>query len=106
MSQCLIYVTTETEDEAKSIARALVGERLAACANILGTITSVFWWEGEVQDDPEVSLILKTRKDLVERVTERIKALHSYDCPCVVALPIEAGNLAFLSWIDEETAGA
>jgi len=106
MSQCLIYVTTETEDEAKSIARALVGERLAACANILGTITSVFWWEGEVQDDSEVSLILKTRKDLVERVAERIEALHSYDCPCVVALPIEAGNLAFLSWIDEETAGA
>ncbi len=106
MSQCLIYVTAETEDEAKSIARALVGERLAACANILGTITSVFWWEGEVQDGSEVSLILKTRKDLVERVTERIEALHSYDCPCVVALPIEAGNLAFLSWIDEETAHA
>lgn len=106
MSQRLIYITTETVDEAKAIARALVRERLAACANVLGAVTSVFWWEGEVQDGPEASLILKTRADLVERLTERVKALHSYSCPCVVALPIEAGNPAFLSWIDEETVDA
>lgn len=106
MSQRLVYVTTETPEEAKEIARTIVRERLAACANVLGAITSVFWWEGDVQDDTETAMILKTRADLIERLTDRVKELHSYDCPCVVALPVEAGNLEFLSWIDSETAPA
>ncbi|MEE8445521.1 MAG: divalent-cation tolerance protein CutA, partial [Alphaproteobacteria bacterium] len=104
MSQKLIYITAASADEAATIARTLVAERLAACANVFPPVRSFYWWEGKVQDDAEVVLIAKTRAALVPRLIERVKALHSYDCPCVVALPIEAGNPEFLAWIDGETA--
>ncbi|NQV57219.1 MAG: divalent-cation tolerance protein CutA, partial [Rhodospirillales bacterium] len=65
---------------------------------------SIYWWDGEIQSDTEVSILLKTTAALAESVTERIKALHSYAVPCVVALPIETGNQDFLNWIDKETA--
>lgn len=104
MDAVLVYVTAGTRDEALGIARMAVSERLAACANILGGITSVYWWNGTVQDDGEVSLILKTRGDLVDALSARIKDFHSYDCPCVIALPISAGNPEFLRWIGEETS--
>jgi periplasmic divalent cation tolerance protein len=100
-----IYVTTETAAEAIAIGKALVGERLAACANVIDGVRSLYWWEGAVADDGESVLILKTRSDLVERLTERVKELHGYDCPCVVALPIVGGNSDYLDWIAAETAG-
>lgn len=103
MSTTLIYVTASSRDEAATIGRTVVEERLAACANVLGEISSFYWWEGAVQEDTEVSLILKTRTALVDTLVERVRALHSYDCPCVVALPIQAGNPAFLQWIEDET---
>ena len=106
MTQSLLYVTCATEDEAITIGSTLVEERLAACANVLGRTTSIFRWEGKVQRENEVALLLKTRTELVERVTARVKALHSYTVPCVVALPIGAGNADFLNWIDQETAPA
>jgi periplasmic divalent cation tolerance protein len=99
----LIYITASSDEEARRIGRALVEERLAACANVLGGIASIYWWEGEVQEDAEVALIAKTTAALVPRIVERVTALHSYDCPCVVAVPIAAGNPAFLEWIDAET---
>jgi len=101
--QMLVYVTASNREEASVIGRAAVDERLAACANVLGDITSFYWWEGAVQEDGEVSLILKTQDHLVDRLTQRVKELHSYDCPCVVALPIAAGNPDFLNWIVNET---
>lgn len=104
MSATLIYVTAANREEALAIARAVVEERLAACANLLAPITSVYRWQGTVQEDTEVAMILKTQCELVERLTERILALHSYECPCVVALPITAGNPAFLNWIRNETS--
>ncbi len=104
MQAVLVYVTVGSHDEALTIARTAVAERLAACANILGEITSVFRWEGKVEEDGEVSLILKTRADFADALTERVLELHSYDCPCVVAIPVTAGNPAFLQWIGEETA--
>jgi periplasmic divalent cation tolerance protein len=64
----------------------------------------MYWWEGAVQEDAETVLILKTRRALVERAVERIKALHSYDCPCVVALAVAGGNPEFLDWIVKETS--
>jgi periplasmic divalent cation tolerance protein len=103
MSAVLIYVTTSSRDEAETIARAVVGDRLAACANVLADVTSFFWWEGGVQAEKEVSLILKSREDLVEALTAKIKQLHSYDCPCVVAVSISQGNPDFLEWIAAET---
>jgi len=99
----LVYITTSSRVEASAIGRAMVDERLAACANVLGDITSFYWWEGAVQEDGEVSLILKTQDHLVDRLTQRVKELHSYDCPCVVAIPIAAGNPDFLDWIVNET---
>ena len=106
MSQSLIYVTAASKDEAAAIGRKLVEERLCACANAVGGVTSFYWWEGKVQKDAEAILIAKTRDDLVAVVTERIKELHGSDCPCVVALPITAGNPDFLQWIDRQTSPA
>ena len=103
MTPTVIYVTAGTREEAETIARSLVEARLAACANVLPAITSFFWWEDAVQNDEEVALILKTRQDLVEQVVAKVRELHSYDCPCVVSLPIVDGNRPFLDWIAEET---
>ena len=103
-----VYVTAGSREEAIAIARAAVGERLAACANVLGDITSVFRWEGAVQEDTETSLILKTTADNIPALTERIKALHSYSVPCIVtwALDPKAGNPDFLEWLEAESAPA
>ncbi|NQV21068.1 MAG: divalent-cation tolerance protein CutA, partial [Rhodospirillales bacterium] len=86
-----------------AIARVLVTERLVACANIVPGVRSVFWWDGEVRNDGEVLVLCKTRDSLVDNVTVRVKELHSYDCPCVVAVPIVGGNPDYLAWISAET---
>ena len=104
MTQSLIYVTASSRDEAVKIGCQVVENRLAACANVLAGTASIYWWEGAVTEEEEVSLILKTRTDLVDRVVEKVKEIHSYDCPCVVSLPITGGNQGFLDWIDAETA--
>jgi periplasmic divalent cation tolerance protein len=103
---CFCYVTTGSREEALAIGRAVVGERLAACANVLDGMTSIYWWQGALEQAGEAVLILKTRAELVERLTSRIRELHSYDCPCVVALPIAAGNPGYLDWIARETGPA
>jgi periplasmic divalent cation tolerance protein len=103
MSAALIYITAPSREEALRIGRVLVEERLAACANVHSPITSVYWWEGAVQEDGEVALVAKTRRDLVDRLAARARELHSYSCPCVVAVDIAGGNPAFLAWIDQET---
>ena len=103
MSPMLIYMTAANRREAEKIGRALVEERLAACVNFLGPIRSLYWWEGEVQKGQEVAFIAKTSKTQVKRLIARVKALHSYECPCVVAVPIENGFPAFLKWIEAET---
>jgi periplasmic divalent cation tolerance protein len=106
MAATLLYVTSGSEEEALRIGRTLVEARLAACANVVPGTTSVYWWEGAVQQEAEALLIVKTRAALVETVTARIQALHSYDCPCVLALPIAGGHQPFLDWIEEETRSA
>ena len=106
MSMFLVYVTTGDAKEAKRIGREAVAARLAACANVHERITSFYWWDGKVHEDAEAVLILKTQAGLVEALTAKIVALHGYDCPCVVALPIEGGNPAFLNWIAAQTRGA
>ena len=103
MDYRLLYVTAETAAEAKAIGRALVEARLAACANVLDGMTPIFRWNGEVQEGSEAVLIAKTRSDLVPAATRLIVKAHSYDLPCVVALPIEAGHQPFLDWIGSET---
>jgi periplasmic divalent cation tolerance protein len=102
----LVYVTAANQEEAEHIARTLVGERLAACANVLGTIASYYWWKGDVVEDSEVSLLLKTRVDRVEALVQRVQAIHSYECPCVVTLPIQEGSADYLSWLDTQVSNA
>ncbi|MEE2971035.1 MAG: divalent-cation tolerance protein CutA [Pseudomonadota bacterium] len=104
MTQCLIYMTASNDAEARAIARILVQERLAACVNILAGMRSVYRWEGEIQEESEIVLIAKTRRDRVPALTDRVTEIHSYDCPCVVAIPIDGGNPDFLDWIDAETS--
>lgn len=99
----MVYMTASNADEAAKLARGLVEARLAACANILGPIRSFYWWDGKVQDEDEIALIAKTRAALVDALTAKVKELHSYSVPCVVALPIAAGNPEFLDWIGQET---
>lgn len=99
----MLYVTAADHAEAKRIAHAVVQERLAACANILGGIQSVYQWKGEICEDDEVALILKTSGTCKDKLISRVCEIHSYETPCIVCLPISDGNPAFLKWIDEET---
>lgn len=103
MSASLVYITAAHREQALEIGRRLVEERLAACANVLEPMTSVYCWEGHVQQETEAVLIAKTRTALVERVAARVRELHSYQCPCVVSWPIAAGNAEFLQWIADQT---
>lgn len=103
MSYCLAYMTAGTVEEAKSIGRALVEERLAACVNVVPGMVSVYRWEGALEEAEEAVLIAKTRVALFEALTERVGELHDYDNPCVVRLDIVAGRRPFLDWIAGET---
>lgn len=103
MDLVLVYITAASADEAARIGRALVERRLAACVNLLGPVRSLYWWDGAVQDEAEVAFIAKTRAGLVPELTEAVRAMHSYEVPCVAALPIADGNPDFLAWIEAET---
>lgn len=103
MALSLVYITARDRAEARKIGSALVRERLAACVNILGAIESVYRWKDRVRNDREVALIAKTRAARVPALVRRVRALHSYEVPCVVALPIRGGNAAFLRWVESET---
>ncbi len=106
MSHVAVCVTASTEAEARTIGRAVTDARLAASVNIVPGVASFYWWEGKLRESGEAMLWAKTRADLVEPLTAMIRALHSYACPCVVALPIIGGNADYLAWIDAETAPA
>jgi periplasmic divalent cation tolerance protein len=102
MNKTLVYMTVGSMDEARKIGRTLVEERLAACVNMIDGMQSLYWWENKIQQDREVILLAKTTENLVSRVIERVTSLHSYECPCIVSLPISGGNPAFLEWIEGE----
>ncbi len=103
MSAHLIYITAKDKEEAVKIGRTLVQERLAACANITERVDSIYWWQDKIENDCEAVLITKTKSSLVDELIARVKVLHSYDCPCVVAMPIEKGNDEYLAWIERVT---
>lgn len=98
-----VLTTTATEREAESIAEALLSDRLAACVQIV-EIRSRYVWEGEVKHEPEQLLLIKSRVDLFEIVRGRIRAMHSYDTPEIVALPIVAGDADYLAWLGGVTS--
>lgn len=102
----VVLVTAADERQARSIARTLVDERLAACVNIVGPMRSVYRWRDAVEDEPEYLLLVKTRAALVGRLERRITELHSYEVPEVLALAPSAGSSAYLGWLLESTAPA
>lgn len=103
MSVIIIYITTQSKEEAEAISKALVEERLVACANILPAHSSLYWWEDRVESAQEVAVIFKSRSELFDKIESKIKELHSYDVPCVVSWPIEQGHKPFLEWVEAET---
>ena len=105
MAVMIVYATAADADEAERIGRTVVTERLAACANVVAGMRSVYWWEGRVQDAAEAVLILKTTDARLAALVARLKALHSYDCPCIEAWPVADGNPDFLAWVARETEG-
>jgi periplasmic divalent cation tolerance protein len=103
MGVMFVYATAGDAAEALRIGRAAVAERLAACANVLSGMRSVYWWQGEVREGNEAVLVLKTTEDRLEALIARVRELHSYDCPCIEALPVIAGHGPFLDWVARET---
>lgn len=104
MTDCLVaLVTAPNEAEAESIARALVEDRLAACVNMVRGIRSLYRWEGAVQDDSEVLMVVKTRQRHLEHLVARVKELHSYTVPEIIALPIVGGSADYLAWLADVT---
>jgi periplasmic divalent cation tolerance protein len=103
MDVLFVYVTVGSRDEALSIGRTLVEEGLAACANVLGDMTSVYRWEGNVEQGAEAVLIAKTRSDRFDALAARIVELHSYELPCILALPVASGHAPYLDWIRAES---
>ncbi len=103
MDKVLLYITASSREEADKIGSLLIEERLAACVNVIEGMSSIYRWEGRIHVEKEVVVIAKTVSDLIEKLTLRIKSIHSYTIPCIVALPITGGNPDFLKWIEDET---
>jgi len=103
MSECIVYITTNSEEEAEIIGRNIVAKKLAACVNIIGNMKSIYHWEGKIESAQEIILIAKTKKALMSELIENVKTLHSYECPCIVAIPIIDGNVDYIKWIRNET---
>ncbi len=98
---CVILVTASNKEEAQKIASGLIESRLAACVNIVDPIGSIFWWQGKIDRATEALLVIKTRKALIKKLIKKVKSLHSYDVPEIIALPVIDGSKEYLEWIDE-----
>ncbi len=98
--QVVVLMTAGSQDEAERIAQTLVAETLAACVNVVPGVTSVYRWEGEIQHDQEWLLVAKSRRDVLDDLTRRVHALHSYDVPEIIALPLIGGSETYLRWIN------
>ncbi|XP_002968158.2 protein CutA 1, chloroplastic [Selaginella moellendorffii] len=99
----VVYVTVPNKEEGFKLASSIITKKLAACVNQIPGIESTYWWEGKVETDSEVLLIIKTKKSLLDELTAHVIQSHSYKTPEVIALPIQGGNPAYLKWIEEST---
>jgi periplasmic divalent cation tolerance protein len=102
----LVMITAGSEEQAEQIAKTLLEERLIACANLIAGIRSLYRWKGQVCDDREILLFCKTRRELFSRLSGRVKSIHSYDVPEIIALPLLEGWQPYLEWVDQETTSA
>ena len=98
-----VYITAKDDAEAQSIGRMLVESRLAACANIFPAVTSIYEWKDELITSQEAVLVVKATAEILDGLIEAVKAVHSYECPCIVALPIEGGSEDYLAWVRGQT---
>ena len=100
----LVYITVPDKIIATEIAKILVQEKMAACVNIIDMIESHYIWEGKLNSSQEILILAKTTEEMLQRLIERIKMLHPYECPCIVAMDVVGGNPDFLKWIEVSLA--
>lgn len=100
----VVFVTAPAEEEAAAIARALVEAKLAACVSIINNVRSIYSWQGNIEDDAELLMIVKTRKSLFAGLSAKIRELHSYDVPEIIALPVTESSNDYLEWLHNATA--
>lgn len=99
----VVLITASKEEEAVNIAKEIVGAKLAGCVNIIRDIRSIYSWQGRIEDEKEVLMIVKTRRDLFRNLAEKVKGLHSYSVPEIIALPVTEGSKDYLKWLEDET---
>jgi len=104
MEYIAVNITCGSMEEAEKISKTLVNEKLVACANILGGMDSIFWWEGKVQRTSEVLVMMKTVRPNFDKVAARVKELHSYQVPEIIAFPIVEGSNDYLKWIESSVS--
>ena len=103
MQPVMVYMTAENLDQARTIARVVIENRLAACVNVLDGMRSMYHWEGRIEESREVVVLAKTREELLPEFIRRVREVHTYECPCIVSWPLTGGHQAFLDWIGQET---
>ncbi|MEM3713275.1 MAG: divalent-cation tolerance protein CutA [Thermoproteota archaeon] len=97
-----VFTTTEKKEDALRIARILLEKRLAACFQIIGPLTSLYWWKGKIEEAGEWLCIIKSKEDMYEELEKTIKENHPYEIPEIIAIPIVSGSKSYLEWIDME----
>ncbi|MFH1077581.1 MAG: divalent-cation tolerance protein CutA [Pseudomonadota bacterium] len=98
----LITTTTEKEEDARKIAKALTEKRLSACVQIIGPITSFYWWKGKIEESREWLCLLKGRKDKYKEIEDAIKGIHPYEVPEIISVTIEKGSASYMQWMEQE----
>ncbi len=102
METMLVYMTAGSPGEAKKVGKALLEAKLVACVNVIDNMNSMYVWKGEVKDEKESVIIAKTTEEMLPELMEKVKSVHSYEIPCIVALPIKNGYPPFLHWVEQE----
>ncbi|MFH1201803.1 MAG: divalent-cation tolerance protein CutA [Candidatus Omnitrophota bacterium] len=103
MNNIVVFITCKNKKEANRIAQGLIKEKLAACVNVINKIESIFFWQGKIDKAAEALLIVKTKKKLLSKLIKKVKVLHSYSVPEIIAIPIIGGSLDYLNWINDVT---
>jgi periplasmic divalent cation tolerance protein len=103
MTDVILVLTTAPDDEAETIARTLVEERLAACANVHPPMTSLYWWKGKIERDAESQIVIKTTRDRLDSLAARLTELHPYELPELLVVPISWGSEGYLEWVNAST---
>jgi periplasmic divalent cation tolerance protein len=99
LENIVVFITASNEDEASRISRGLVDAGLAGCVNIVGNIRSIYRWQGKIENEAEVLMIAKTRRSLFTVLSEKVKELHSYSVPEIIAVPIVEGSEDYINWL-------